>query len=317
MTGADDRFVDIVRRVAVRVFGETPGRIERMGAGLANEVYAVSLAGRDVIVRLNENPDVMRGAEAHIALFRGLGIAVPEVLAADYSMASTPFAYQVQTRTPGADIGRVITTLSRLQLTGIAQEVAAIVAKLAPLPTDGRFGWAGGAVEPAYDTWPGLLRDMRRRIAERGATTRTIGARQLQVFDQLFEAHGRYFEAVRSVFYFDDMSSKNVMVSDGRFAGLVDLDNVAYGDPLEGIGRIEASWYGTDFGRGYADGVMHALGLDVEQRRMVLVYAVLNRIQWLSEHGVKFNANTTAVVDPALVERDRAVIEAMVARLKA
>jgi tartrate dehydratase alpha subunit/fumarate hydratase class I-like protein len=91
----------------------------------------------------------------------------------------------------------------------------------------------------------------------------------------------------------------------------VDLDTIAHGDPLEGVGRIEASWYGTVHGRSYADAVMNAQALGVEQRRMVRVYAVMNRVQWLSERGVKFNANTSAVVDWDAVKADEAVIDAM------
>jgi aminoglycoside phosphotransferase (APT) family kinase protein len=307
----------LVRQIVGKVFGEPLRSIERMTTGSANEVYAVGLAERDVIVRMNADPRVMQGSERHIALFKGLGIAVPEILAADYAKASAPLAYQVQTRLPGADIGRVIASLSPAQCVVVAKEIAAIARKLAPLPTDGRFGWTGGGDAIAYDAWFDLLTDMRRRIAERGSATGTIEVRHLDAFDRLLQANRGYFESVRSVFYFDDMSSKNVMVDNGRFSGLVDLDTVAHGDPLEGIGRIEASWYGTAHGRCYADAVMDALGLARSERRIVRVYGVLNRISWLSEHGIRFNGNTTADIDRDAVERDRALVDAMLADLEA
>jgi aminoglycoside phosphotransferase (APT) family kinase protein len=300
---------EAVARILAKEFAEHPRAIERMTAGLANEVYAARLAKRDVIVRLNADGAAMRGAEDHITLFRSLGIEVPRVLAADYTRTLVPFAYQVQSRLPGQDIGRVIVDLSEGQLAAIAGEIAAIVQRLAPLPTNGRFGWTGGGGQAAYSTWLGLLNDMRRRIAER--TARVVAPRYLDAFDALLARHAAYLGHVASVFYYDDMSSKNVMIHEGRFVGLVDLDTVAHGDPLEGVGRIEASWYGTAHGRAYADAVMNALTLGAEQRRMVRVYAILNRIQWLSERGVKFNANTSAVVDWEAVKADQAVIDAM------
>ena len=67
------------------------------------------------------------------------------------------------------------------------------------------------------------------------------------------------------------------MIHEGRFAGLVDLDSLAQGDPLEAIGRIKASWYGTHHGRVYADAVMDAQNLSHEQRNLVTLYALLNR----------------------------------------
>lgn len=315
MPDAANDHIQAIDRIVAAVFSERPHLVQRMTDGLANEVYAVSLASRDVVVRLNTDSHAMRGAEAHIALFHTLGIPVPEVLAADYDQALVPFAWQVQSRLPGRDIGRVIETLSTSQLTAIASEIAKIVRALAPLPSNGRFGWTGGAGEAAYATWLELLEALAGQIAARIAIRGVVAPRYLRAIETLLTDHADYFGAVVSTFYYDDMSSKNVMVHDGRFVGLVDLDTVAHGDPLEGVGRIEASWFGTAHGRVYADAVMAALALGAEQRRMVSVYAVVNRIAWLSEQGVKFNENTSAAIDRDAVKRDEAIIDAMLAGL--
>lgn len=304
-----------VSQIIKREFGERTDDIRRMTAGIANEVYSVRLSSRTVIVRLNADGQSMRGAEAHIALFRSLHISVPELLAADYSKTSVPFAYQVQSKLDGMDLGQLIEQLSEDQLKAIAQEIAAIVRKLEPLPTNGRFGWTGGGQVAAFATWLDLLQDMRAHIAARDAATHVVGERRLQAFDALLVRHRPYLSRVPSRFYFDDMSSKNVMIADGRFVGLVDLDTVAYGDPLEGIGRIEASWFGAAHGQIYANAVMGELGLAAEDRTMVSVYAVLNRIYWLSERGIKFNENTSTAIDPDAVKQDQAIIDRMLAGL--
>jgi aminoglycoside phosphotransferase (APT) family kinase protein len=304
-----------VAHIIQKEFGERARDIRRMTAGIANEVYSVRLSRREVIVRLNADGQSMRGSPAHIALFHSLGIPVPELLAADYSKSLVPFAYQIQSRLDGVDLGQVIEQLSEDQLKAIAREIAAIVRKLEPLPTNGRFGWTGGGEEAAFATWLDLLQDMRAQIAQRDEITRVVGERRLQAIDALLKTHRSYLSRVPSRFYFDDMSSKNVMVADGRFVGLVDLDTVAYGDPLEGIGRIEASWFGAPYGRLYADAVMAELDLTAEARRMVSVYATLNRIYWLSERGFKFNANTSTQIDRDAVKYDEAIIDRMLAEL--
>lgn len=306
-----------VDQIVEKELGERARSVRRMTAGIANEVYAVTLPSREVIVRLNADSASMRGAEEHIRLFRSLGIAVPEMLASDYSKSASRFAYQIQSKLDGTDIGHVIATLSEDQLRAVAREIAAIVRKLEPLPTSGRFGWTGGGKEATFMTWPDLLKDMGAQVAERAAATHVVSDRHLRAMGALLASYLPYFSRVASVFYYDDMSSKNVMVRDGRFAGLVDLDTVAFGDPLEGVGRIEASWYGTQHGRIYARALMAELDLAPEERTMVSVYAVLNRIYWLSERGIKFNANTSAAIDPAAVKRDRLVIDHMLRKLRA
>lgn len=51
------------------------------------------------------------------------------------------------------------------------------------------------------------------------------------------------------------------MISEGKFTGLVDLDYISFGDCVDILGKIRASWYGTEFGDRY-------LGYFIEQRNL-------------------------------------------------
>ncbi|MGH6970616.1 MAG: phosphotransferase, partial [Caulobacteraceae bacterium] len=197
-----DPHLQIAADVARIEFGESPRQIARMAVGLANEVYAVSLESGDVIVRLNRDSDLMRGAEEHIRLFASLDIPAPRVLAADYSKSRLPLAYQVQTRLAGEDIGQVIQTLADSQLRAIARDIAVVVRRLESLPTNGRFGWVGGGKEASYATWLDLLEGMRRQIAERTAKTKVVGPRYLAAVSRLLDLYGPAFEKVASTFYY-------------------------------------------------------------------------------------------------------------------
>ena len=95
------------------------------------------------------------------------------------------------------------------------------------------------------------------------------------------------------LFYYKDINSKNVIINNGGFAGLIDLDNVAYGHPLDAVGTIQTSWYGTHYGDLYAKTIMDLLGLSEKQREAVNVYALINKIRWLSEKGIQYNKNTS------------------------
>ncbi len=310
-----DGHMEIVGKVVEKELGEAPTAVRRMTVGTANEVYVASLAAREVIVRLNADEKSIAGAEAHIALFKSKGIPVAEVIASDYSKSFVPFAYQIQSKLAGHDIGAVISTLGNEQLRGIAREIASIVRKLAPLPTNGKFGWSGGSSEASFASWLDVLKKLQRDVRGRTAQTGIVDQRYMDVMDRILEKYHGYFKNLPSTFYYDDMCSKNVLIHEGKFVGLVDLDTVAYGDLLEGIGRIEACWHGTEYGRTYADAVMTELELDEERREMVSVYAVLNRIYWLSERGIKFNENTSTDIDYRAVAKDKQIIDAMLARL--
>jgi len=124
-----------------------------------------------------------------------------------------------------------------------------------------------------------------------------------------------YFESVSSQFYFDDMSSKNVIINGGKFNGLVDLDGIVYGDYLEGVGRIKASWYGTKNGDFYVNAIMSSLGLSDKQKEIVCLWALLNRIFWQSEMGMKFNQNTSQQIDSEKVEAGNIAIDGLAKEL--
>ena len=51
------------------------------------------------------------------------------------------------------------------------------------------------------------------------------------------------------------------------------------------------------------------MGLNEEQKNIVTVYALFNRILWLSEKGVKFNENTSTDIDEEAVKSDRESID--------
>ena len=74
------------------------------------------------------------------------------------------------------------------------------------------------------------------------------------------------------------------------------------------VGRIKASWYGTKYGNFYTNAVMDNLNLDDNQRKMVTVWALLNRIWWQSEIGIQFNKNTSTNIDSGKVKKGNMVI---------
>jgi hypothetical protein len=86
-----------------------------------------------------------------------------------------------------------------------------------------------------------------------GKSTGVWEPRLQEILDKINSEFEKYFKAVEPVTYYGDICAKNVMIHDGRFSGLVDLDILAQGDPLEAVGRIKASWYGTHYGRTYSD----------------------------------------------------------------
>lgn len=298
-------------------FAETPRSIARMGNGICNEVFLVDTSEREVIVRLHTEARYMLGSHYHIPVFRALGIRVPEILAEDYTKSYVPFAYQVVSKIDGRDINDVIDTLTDDQLRAVAVEVANVFRRLREVPNNGKFGVLWGDGDDLVDSWTEDIRRMSNVVMGWGAKTGILNEELAGILEWINLTYRSYFDGIEPVTYFGDICAKNVMIHEGHFSGLVDLDSLGQGDPLEAVGRIKASWYGTHHGRVYSDAVMDELDLSDEERCIVTTYALLNRTFWTMENGIEFNRNTSAKVDPAREKQDKMVVRALYEEMKA
>ncbi|PIR03591.1 MAG: hypothetical protein COV59_05375 [Candidatus Magasanikbacteria bacterium CG11_big_fil_rev_8_21_14_0_20_39_34] len=304
-----------ITKIIEKHFFCKPQKITRMKSGICNEVYSIKITDREVIIRLNKENDEMKGSEKYIPLFRSKGIKVPEILASDYSKKFVPYYYQIQSKLEGDDINRVIATLSSTQLRVLANEIANIFKKLLVIPTNGKFGFVYGSHKNLKKTLTLDIRKNLKTAIQWGNSTGILDSDMVTKILGIFEGNKKYFDTCASRFYYDDMSSKNILVYKGKFNGLVDLDGVAYGDYLETVGRIMASWYGTKYGKIYTDAVMEKLKLSQKKRKIVLVYAILNRFFWMCENGIQFNQNTKGVINKKKAKQDRRIVLNLIGEL--
>jgi len=300
---------NLIIKVIQKYFGVIPTKIFRMTTGICNEVYTAVMPDREVIVRMSPYEKFLLGSHNNIPIFKSLGIKVPEILGEDYGKTIIPYNYQIQSKIEGRDIDQVISTLNDIELKNIAKEISNILNKVKTIPTTDKFGVVWGGEGEFSDTWTKRMRIWVEESKERGKKTGVMDEKTSTLLKKLYDNNKAYFDTVKPVSYFGDMSSKNVMILDGKFNGLVDLDGYTQGDYLEGISRIKASWYGTSYGKIYTDALMDAQNLTPAQRKMVAVYALMNRISWACENGIQFNQNTKPVVNWKADKKNKRIIK--------
>lgn len=306
----------MVNNVITIHFNQQPIFVRRITIGICNEVYDVGLNEKEVIVRLSASDKFLMGSHDHIPQLKTLGINVPDILFEDYSKTAIPLSYQIQNKIKGKDLGDVIETLTDDQLKALAKEIGSIFRKVKSIPSTKQFGviWGGGDNEVS-DTWTERMKIWIEESKERGNKTGVMDNDMSQIADHIYSRYKSYFDSLKPITYYGDICSKNVMVNNGSFNGLVDLDGLTQGDPLEAIGRIKLSWYGTHYGEVYANAVMDELNLNKSERQLVVMYALLNAISWACENGIQFNQNTKPIVNTEKMKKDRATIKQLSAEL--
>lgn len=309
-------FNEVVKKIIWRHFKQVPLMINHISIGICNEVYCVQLVDKEIIVRLSTYKKFLMGSHDHIPQFKALGITVPTILAEDYGKTLVPFCYQIQNKIEGQDLGQVIQDLTPDQLRSLSKEVAKIFHLVKAMPTTGQFGviWGGGENDLS-DTWTDRMRIWLDESIARGIRTGVIDDMLLTLAENLFHEYKPYFNSVQPTMYYGDISSKNVMIYNGKFSGLVDLDGLTQGDPLEALGRIKLSWYGTAYGEFYNNELMRELKITPAERKLVTMYALLNQISLTCENGIEFNQNTKAIVNKQQEKNDKKIIRALIAEL--
>jgi aminoglycoside phosphotransferase len=233
MRDADDRAPDDrdAAAIAHRVFGRAPAAVRRFPTGMQHYVFEARYDDRpDVVVRIARESarEKMKGALELSQLLRPLGAPLPEILAEGTD--ETP-SWLILERFPGTDLGDLIATFDERTLDEIARRVAAIQAIAARTRSAGRYGYAARATDAPFATWSGVLdaslARSRQRIAAAGCFDLTPVDQTQRLVDRLRST----IDQLPSIPFLHDTTTKNVIVTeDGRFSGVVDVDDLCFGD---------------------------------------------------------------------------------------
>ena len=298
----------LARDLATAATGRRPAAVKRFTTGSQHFVYEATFADRlPVVVRISRAADrrMVRGASSLSSRLRPLGLALPRVLAED---VEGPIPYMVLERLPGTDLGHVIERLNATQLGAIAAAVAGAQALVATTPTAGRYGYAADPAEAPGRRWSDILEGSigrsRGRIAAVGHYDMTaIEAAEAALADLRDEA-----DAQPATPFLHDTTTKNVIIApDGTFSGIVDVDDLCFGDPRSPLALTTAAIMAFGRPSPYTALWMKSAGHDDD--RLFRLYVALCLLDFMSEEGQVFNGNERASSTAARVRLQRLYYE--------
>ena len=281
--------------------------VSRFATGLAHWVYDVRYAdGTSIVVRLTKAKyrHAFKGAVHWSKALRPLGVPLPELLEHG---EHDGLPYLILERLPGEDLGVVYERLTSAERAAIANMVCRAQQLVATSPEGTGYGSVNLPDGLQHSTWRSFLGELLTRssqwIAEAGAVSGDLVDRVAQAAAPLQS----YFDAVRPTPFLDDATTKNVLVHEGRFSGIVDMDELGFGDPLLTIGLTRASLLAAGRDCEYTNFWSDALALSEQQRKALSFYTALFLVVFMSEQGQRFNRD--------IVPPDRVVLECLEALL--
>jgi aminoglycoside phosphotransferase (APT) family kinase protein len=290
-----------------------PISVSRFPTGLQHFVFEATAAqGRQAVVRVSRREDIglARNSIYWSERLRPLGIPLPQILHADLTMGRHRFPFVILERLPGRDLGFVVNQLSDEALRDLARRLSDLQAIVTSLPQGRGYGFSPRLDGPFphvgwADCIAASLGRSRRRIREAGVVSEHHVDRAEAAADRL----SAYFASVPPTPFLHDITTKNVIVDGARLSGIVDGDDLCFGDPLLQVGLTRMALLASDHSATYADAWIDLLGPRREQVAALDFYTALFCIDFMAELGRRFNRAEPQPVEKTYVERLRTLLD--------
>lgn len=250
-------------------------QIERCGVGLANYVFTVSADGDKYILRCSKEDAAYQDTVYWLDKLSVCGIPIPAVLSKG---SSGGYSYLVLSYIPGDDIGNVYGQLSDREKRQIAKEVVAIQRRVSEIKVSVDEQW----------TWGRCIDDLLDRAGERIKRNNYFDAGKILIIKKMQQEIQKYLDAVRPTPYLDDISTKNLLIHEGKVSGIIDIDWIGLGDMLSFAALTKVALLNMDFDTKYVDYLLDEIHPSAIEYKAFIFYCLLYCVDFMGERGTQF-----------------------------
>lgn len=293
-----------VSQIVLEKLSERVVSAERFSTGHCHFVFDVKTeSGRQFVVRMArpENRYLLESAVFWSALLRPKDVPLPEILAADLT---AEFPFLILERLAGKDLWQVYRELSKSQKKTLAGDMARLQEIAKTLPRATSFGYLENYQSAAgCPTWFAVVLKYLERSRRRIKSTGFFDPEIVERVEKKARAFEDYFSKIEPTAFFDDITTKNVIVNEGMLSGIVDVDWMCFGDSLETIALTQMALLSEECELDYIEFWCEAMNLSAEQRRVLNLYSAASCVDFMSEIGQTFNKDAPLEADEKKVNR--------------
>lgn len=279
--------------LAAAAIGQRPVNVDRFVTGSQHYVFEVAFpATAPVVVRIaaENSREAMAGSLELSHRLRALGVPLPAIIAAGIDHR---FPHLIFERLPGTDLGNVIQSLSDPKLERIASRVANAQRITATTASAGRYGYSLTPSGAPHARWSQVLEDNLGRSRKRIAAAGLFGQDVVDTVAGMVCATRAELDSLAAIPFLHDTTTKNVIVTtEGEFSGIVDVDDLCFGDPRYVLALTLAALRAFGGSTHYIDAWMSFA--DYRRDRLFQLYVALFLVDFMSEEGQAFNNNRPA-----------------------
>ena len=264
-------------------------QIERCSVGIANYVFIVSTATEKYILRCSKDKDAYKDTVYWLNKLSVCDISIPIVLSEgkykDYS-------YLILSYIRGDDIGNVYYKLSASEKKQIAKEVVEIQRKVSRIDIRTDAAW----------TWNSFVDEMLNRAEERIKRKHYFDINKIYTVKELQQEIQEYLDKVRPTPYLDDISTKNLLIYEGKLSGIIDIDWMGLGDMLTFAAMTKVALLNMGLDTKYIDYLLDEIHPNTTEYKAFVFYCLIYCVDFMGERGMQF-LDKTIPVNESIIRR--------------
>ncbi|MBO5483354.1 MAG: hypothetical protein J5978_08530 [Spirochaetaceae bacterium] len=281
-------YLETVNKIFDDVFHAKPTNIIRNTVGLAGYVYTVVFNDTKYVIKISDDKNLIIGSTYWLNKVKDLDIPTPCVIAEN--LVNAPY-YFVMSFIPGKDLGLIYSSLLKSEKKIIAKKIIGFQKEIKKLPMAKGFGSLNSYEdsENICSSWEeSLLNDINR--AEEGIIKNGIfSVEYVLKLKKIVPYFKEYFNSIKPEPFLDDITTKNVLIHEGKLSGIIDLDWISFGDEVLFLGLVTMALLSMKADLDYADYLKDEMNLNEKQERVLKFYVLMFCVIFMSEKGMCFN----------------------------
>ena len=281
-------YLETVNKICDDVFNGKPTEIIRNTVGLAGYVYTVVFNDTKYVIKISDDKNLILGSTYWLNKVKDLDIPTPCVIAEN--LVNAPY-YFVMSFIPGKDLGLVYSSLSKNDKQIIAKKIIDFQKEIKKLPMAKGFGSLNSYEdsENICSSWEESLLNDINRAEEAIIKNGIFSVEYVMKLKQIMPNFREYFSSVKPEPFLDDITTKNVLIHEGKLSGVIDLDWISFGDEVLFLGLVTMALLSMKADIDYADYLKDEMNLNEMQDRALKFYVLMFCVIFMSEKGMCFN----------------------------
>ena len=302
MTGPN---ITIAQKIVEEVLNVKVKQINRFKTGLCHHVYDVCLDnGEKVVIRMSSEKtlSLLQGGVYWSEQLKKEGIPLPDII--DYNFHAE-FPYVIMERLPGKDLGYVYDEMTVEEKMMLSTEIVNIQKTVTRMPKAHGYGYAVSYNDPILTenkSWKDVIIKSLKRSKKRIEETGICSTKPIELLFTRIERYNDYFERRKPVPFLDDLTTKNVIIHEGKLSGIVDVDTICFGDKVFQFALTKMALLSQQSKTDYIDYLAHVYHLSDEQLEVLDFYTAVCCVDFMSEIGMQFNKDETSKIDQERID---------------